>query len=48
MLVIKQCLSMNPDVKKVWQKMRSFSEKYTAIAYEVDRLLAMRFIREAY
>lgn len=41
--VIENCLSVNLDAKKVWQKRRSFSvEKHTTIAEEVDRLLVKR------
>ncbi|KAF5443333.1 hypothetical protein F2P56_035895 [Juglans regia] len=47
--VIDHRLCVNPKVKKVWQKCRSFNaEKYVAIAEEVDRLLVARFILEAH
>lgn len=47
--IIKCHLYVEPKSKKVKQKQRSFSvEKYTAIAKEVDQLIATGFIREAH
>ncbi|KAF5481950.1 hypothetical protein F2P56_002559 [Juglans regia] len=46
--IIEHKLSINSKVRPVKQKKRNFStEKYEAIAEEVDRLLTVRFIREA-
>lgn len=43
--IIEHCLSVSLDVRKVWQKRRSFStEKYATIVEEVHRLLTVGFI----
>ncbi|KAF5472223.1 hypothetical protein F2P56_008960 [Juglans regia] len=48
-LVIGHSICINLKAKKVRQKRRSFSiEKWTAIAKEIDSLLAIGFIREAH
>lgn len=47
--VIEHRLCVDPMAMKICQKIRTFStEKCTAIAEEVDRLLAVGFIRETY
>lgn len=48
-IVIEHHLCVNLEAKKVQQKRRSYSaKKYATIADEVDRLLAVGFIREAH